>query len=242
MSYSFNYVDITLIAIFIVSTIIGYKRGLLVTIVNIVRYIFGFSICFYCGNTLAEPFYNKFLEQRAIEYISTRIDANTNVDDLVYAINDFKSAVPSFLNDFISFNSIKIPNNVDISNVILENIAQPLLISLSKGIIFIVVFLLFFVSTGIIIRLIQKSSRKKDKRDKKEHKPKSSAKIINNILGACFGVIKAVVLVMAVASILLYCQQLFDSHAEFYNVLTQSRVLSALNNNNLFGFLMEVKI
>ncbi len=234
-----NYIDITILALFIISAFLGYKKGILLSIVNIIRYAFGFSLCFFCSESLAPVFYDTILKQRALEYIQTKIVEGKGIDNTLKNINEAKSSIPEFLNGMINLDNITVPKGDDISTYLLNTVAEPILISLSKVLIFLLVFIGFFVSTGLIIRLVQKSSKRHDKRRKEKDKRVPVTKRANRLLGAAFGVLKSAVLVLAVVSLLSFLQQYFDEKSTFYTMLETSRVLGVLDSINPFNFITE---
>lgn len=239
---SVNTLDIVLVVIFIFSAFVGYRKGLLLTIINILRYSFGFSLCFYCSNSLAKPLYDTFLKQNAIDYVSNNIVSASGVDGTLANIENFKSSLPPFVSGLVNIDSIVIPSGEDVTMHIVNTIVEPALISVSKGLIFILVYLLFFGSTGIIIRLATKSSKRREKRRKEKNKGKSLSKRTNQLLGAVFGIVKSAVLVLAIVSVLNYVQSFVPANNGLYNLVNDSIILDFLTNINPFNIITGGRI
>lgn len=237
-----NMIDIILSVIFLLSAYIGYRKGLLLTVVNILRYSLGFSLCFYCSDSLARPVYDIFLKQRAVDYVSNNIVSASGVDDTLANIANFKSSLPPFLEGFINVDSVTIPTGEDVTMHIVNTIVEPALITISKGLIFVLVYLLFFGATGLLIHLATKSSRRREKRRKEKHKRKSLSKQTNQVLGALLGIIKSAVLVLAIVSVLGYVQSVTDTGDKLYQLLNDSVILQFLNNINPFNALTGGRI
>lgn len=234
-----NYIDIAILVVFLVSAYLGYKKGILISIVNIIRYAVGFSLCFFCSENLAVPMYERFLKAKALEYIETKIVNGSGVSDTLKNISDALESIPSFLVSNINIDAVSIPKGDDVSMYLLNNFAEPILVSISKAVIFVLVFVAFFLSTGLIIRLLQKSSKRHDKRRKEKDKPVPVTKKANRLLGAAFGVLKSAILVLAIASLLSFLEQFVDEKSTFYTMLETSRVLGVLDSINPFNFLTE---
>lgn len=232
---SINYIDVSLVLIFLVFTIIGYKRGLLITIVNVFRYIIGFALSLFCSSASSPVIYESFLKQRTLDYLDSKVSSGMNVDDTI-------ASLPSFVQQAIGDAGIIIPNKSAISQTILDNYLEPIIISALKIIVFLAVFILFFAITGIVIRQITRKSKRNDRKRRENKRPRSFIKVINSILGALFGIVKSAVLVLAIASVLIYIKDLIDVNSQFFQMLNDSRVLNMVNEFDLFNLLTEVQI
>lgn len=239
---TFTPLDIVLVVIFVLSAYIGYRRGLLLAIVNILRYTFGFSLCFYCSNNLAKPIYDNYLKQMAIDYVSKNIVSATGVDDTLSNIADVKSSMPPFISGLINIDGINIPSGEDVTMHIVNTVVEPALINITKGLLFILVYLLFFGATFLLIRLATKASKRRERKRREKDKGKSLSKRTNQTLGAIFGIVKSVVLVLAIVSILKYVQTFIPSSDNLYSILNDSVILDFINDINPFNVLTGGRI
>lgn len=233
-----NIIDVVLTVIFILSAFVGYKKGLLLTIINIVRYSLGFSLCFYCSNALSQPFYDMFIRERAIDYVNANIVSSSGIDGTLTNIADIKSSLPPFASDLVNLDSITIPSGDDVSTYLVNTIVEPAMIGVAKIVIFLLVYVLFFGATWIIIRLLTKASKRREKHRKEKNKKKSLSKRTNQLLGAIFGVVKSAVLVLAIVTVLKYVQTLVNTNADLYQMLDSSVILNFINDINPFNELI----
>ncbi len=224
-----NYVDIALAAMFVIFICIGYHKGIFITVINFIRYALGFAICFFCSSNLAEPVYNSYVAPAVLSMIDEKIVTTTNLDEVLTNLDEFKQSLPMFISDKLGTDSLTIPKADDIGQVILDEVFAPVLLPLTKGFVFIVVFLLFFISTGLLVRLIKGSSEHHEKKRREKGKGTSVLKKSDRIFGALLGVVKAAVLLMAITSILVYV-------AEF-NASGDSTFVTQINESILVEFI-----
>lgn len=231
--YTVNYVDISLILIFLIATIIGYARGFLITLVNLLRYSVGLFLCFYFSSNLTQIIYDNYVRQMALNYINDKLSAN-GIDAFLQGFGDKMNSLPSFLTSSADLSVLTVKTE-NIADVILLNVLEPVLLTVIKIVIFLLVFILFFVSTGIIIHIIRKISESRDK--KRGHKTilKKTDKIIGGLIGIC----KSFVIVLAITSVLMYILSLGSDKNAFLLQLQESRVLQFLNSINPFNAITE---
>lgn len=235
-----NYVDIALIALILIMTFVGYFRGVLMTVINFIRYAVGFSACFFCSSNLAEPIYSSYVAPRMLEVINEKIVVDTNLDTVLTNLDQFIKGLPTFISDNIGLESLTIPKADDVAQVILDDVFTPVLLPLTKGVIFVVVFLLFFIATGLIIKLINNASKHHEQKRKEKGKGVSPLKKTDRILGAVFGIIKAAVVVLAVTSVLVYVADFAEnSGSEFVNQVNNSALIGAFDKINPFNAITE---
>lgn len=236
-NYTVNYVDVAFVVIFLLFAMIGYQRGLLITIVNLIRTAVGFFLCFYFSANLTEPIYNNYVRDKALASVNKEIVTSSNVDEIISNINEVTSSLPKFLTDYFDFSSISLSGE-NIAQTILDDFLEPILLTAIKIAVFIVIFLLFFITTGVIIYLIRKSLQKKeDKRGKKSVLKKS-----DQLFGCVFGVLKAVVVIFAVTSIIMFVLNFDESIVADNGFLTEAKnssILHFIDSINPFNAITE---
>lgn len=235
-----NYVDIALIALILIMTFIGYYKGVLMTVINFIRYAVGFTACFFCSSNLAEPIYNSYVAPRMLATINEKIVVDTNLDRVLTNLDQFIKGLPAFISDNIGTDSLTIPKSDDVARVILDDVFTPVLLPLTKGVIFVVVFLLFFIATGLIIKLINSTSKHHEQKRKEKGKGVSPLKKTDRILGAVLGIVKAAVVVLAITSVLVYAADFAgNSGSEFVNQVNNSALIGAFDEINPFNAITE---
>lgn len=236
-NYTVNYIDIALTAVFLIFTFIGYKRGLLITVVNFIRYAVGFFLCFYFSDSLAQPVYDKFIRERALEAINSKIVTSANTDEIIANLQNFGSSLPDFVSEGLELKAFSISGD-DIAESLLTNVFEPIILALTKGAVFVAVFLVFFLATGLIIYFVRKSSRRREEKRGK----KSALKMTDKIFGALFGALKSLVLILAITSILMYILSLGDNIVQSNAFLTEasnSSLLNMIDSINPFNAITE---
>ena len=228
-NYTVNYIDIILIAILLLFIVAGYCRGLFINIVNFIRWAVGLFLCFFFSERLSEPIYNSYIKPRALEYINQKIVTTTNLDEVSKNIQDFGSRLPSFLKGSLDFSSLSISSD-DIANSILENYFEGLLMFLTKAAIFVAVFAVFFLITGIIVLAINNSRKKRD--------GKSLIKKTDRFFGGVLGLLKGAVAVFALSAVLMLIVNLYDDEAQmsaFLKEAANSQLLKLIDEINPFN-------
>lgn len=237
---SINYIDIGIIAVFLILTIIGYCRGILMTVINFIRYALGFSLCFFCSSNLAEPFYDAYVAPRVLSTINEKIVTTTNLDGVLTNLEEYKNSLPPLIATNLGTDQLTIPKADDIAQVILDDVFTPVLLPITKGAIFIVVFLLFFIATGLIIRVAKSVSKHNEKKRKEKGKGESPLKKSDRIAGGIFGIVKAAVIVLAITSILVFIADTNEaSTSEFMTQLRDSSLVWSINEINPFNAITE---
>lgn len=231
-----NYVDIALAAMFVIFICIGYHKGIFITVINFIRYVLGFAACFFCSSNLAEPAYNSYVAPAVLSMINEKIVTTTNLDEVLTNLDEFKNSLPMFVSDKLGTDSLTIPKADDIGQVILDKVFAPVLLPLTKGVIFVIVFLLFFISTGLLVRLIKGSSEHREKKRREKGKGASVLKKSDRIFGALLGIVKAAVLLMAITSILVYVADFNASDGSaFVTQINESVLVEFISGFNPFN-------
>lgn len=235
LNYAVNYVDIALVAVFLISAYVGYRNGLFMSIINLIRYAVGFSLCFYCSDNFSTIVYDNYVRQIALDRINESL-ANSSVGDTLGGLTQMQSSFPAFLMG--NQQEIAIPTTGDVANYILENVFESALITIIKILIFVLVYVLFFLSTGILIRIIKKSSNRRNKKRKEKNKRPTLASRTDKVLGSVFSIIKSLVLVLAISAVLHYLVGVVSPDSPLVSQIEDSNVLNFISSYNPFGYLI----
>lgn len=193
-----NYIDISFLVLTLIFLFVGYKRGIFVSVLGLLRYAVGLPLCFSISNTYAVPLYNGFIRNKALELIEKKLTESESVNSVSSALQDVVSNMPSFLKNSIDTSAINF-NKTDFAEQILNSVFEPILINIAKIFIFILVFILFFGATGFLLTILNKA-----RKDKEHKNGKSSLSKADSFVGAVFGFGKALLLIFAITTILLY--------------------------------------
>ena len=237
LGITFNYIDLAIVLIMVIAAIIGFCRGLLINVINFIRISVGIFLCFFISNNAAQPVYDTLVKPRALATINEKIVTSGNIDEIIGNLNSFLASLPKAVASSFNVKSVDITSS-DIAQSILQNVFEPALLALVKAALFILVFLVFFIATGIIIYIAQRSSKKRD--EKRGHK--TIVKKTDKVLGLLFGLLKASVIVLAITSVLMYILSLKPELATgntFWSSVSTSKLIEIINGINPFNAITE---
>lgn len=234
-NYTVNYVDLIIVGIFLLFGIIGLRKGIFITLVNFIRYVVGFSLCVFSADRLPQPVYDRFLEQKVIDFVNSKITSSSNLDEILGNLDNYKNSLPDFIKNSINLTSLKLSSN-NISQNITNEVFEPVIIGLLKVLIFVVVFILFFGITGIIIQNI----RKKNKQKRKEKDKKSFIVFVDRLTGFVFGILKGALVVFVFVSAVTYFLSVPTmAQNQFLQTAADSQLYQLLLNYNPFNVITE---
>ena len=232
-NYTVNYIDVIVVGIVLLFSIVGYSRGLFVTLLNFLRYVFGFSICTFSANKFTQPVYDGFVKEKIVDQLSKKVVTSTNVDEIFDNLKNFVDSTPEIIKNNLNLTSLPLKTGDDIATTISDSVFQPIALVIIKGLIFVVVGILFFGITGIIISAIK--NHKKKNKDKK-----NVLKTSDRILGGILGIVKGVFIVFVFVSIVTFVSEI-DSIAKnsFFVEAQNSTLFNYILNINPFNIITE---
>ncbi len=160
--------DIILAVIILIFIALGVKRGIAKTILNIAGIAVTYIGALYLSDFFAKGIYNLFLKQSVIDNINNYISVN----GVQYAIDNCLSALPDWLNSFIttilSFCGGNLENFLSYSDVefakastatayTIEPMVQIAVVSVFGIILLVILFIIIFIFVKKLIRLVSKA-------------------------------------------------------------------------------------
>lgn len=157
-------VDIIIIAIIVLFVIIGVKRGLAKTILNLAGLVLTAVSAYYISSFLSQLFYDMFIKQTVITNTQQIIEQN-GID---YAVSNCLEAVPQWVNGIISFivgafgislnefqNQITVPANISFSaSQVIESVLAPVVTSVLSIILVIILFIIILIIVKKLVKLV----------------------------------------------------------------------------------------
>lgn len=233
-NYTVNYVDVIIVGIMLLFMIIGWARGIFITVVNLIRYALGFFLCTYCSNSLAQPIYDGFVKERIVNTLAKKVVTSANIDEISANLTQFVDNLPDIVKSNLDVSTLSIKSGDDIAASISDSLFQPIAMLLLKGIIFIAVFVIFFGITGIIISALQRRSKKKNK------EKKSVLKTTDRLFGCIFGGVKGIIIVFVFVSCVDFISQLEPaSGSAFVTKALDSSLYNYIISFNPFNVITE---
>lgn len=232
-NYTVNYIDVIIVGIVLLFSVVGYSRGLFVTLLNFVRYVFGFSLCTFAANKFSQPVYDGFVKEKIVDELSKKVVTSANVDEIFDNLKNFVNSTPEIIKDNIDLTSLPLKSGDDIAVTISDSVFQPIALIIVKALIFVGVGILFFGITGIIISII--NHHKKKNKDKK-----NVLKTTDRILGSILGIVKGAFIVFVFVSIVSFVTEI-DSVAKnsFFVEAQNSTLFNYILNINPFNIITE---
>lgn len=227
-NYTLNYVDVIIVGILLLTFFVGYAKGILITLVNLIRYSVGLFLCMFVANGYYEMFYNSFVKERIVNKLSTQVVTSANIDEILANLNTTVNSLPSFVKKGIDISSLSFSSGDDIASIIAENVFQPIALIIVKALLFVLTFVVFFGLTGLIIHVIRKHNSKK----RSESRHKSKLKTIDRIFGGLFGSVKGALIVFIFVSAVGAISQI-DSFRD-------NDFVSTALNSSLYNYLLDV--
>ena len=232
-NYTVNYIDIALALVALLFVIGGYCRGLFINVINFIRWAVGLFLCFFISENASAFVYNTYVKPRALESINKNIVTSTNLDEIMKNIQSAANELPSALAKSVDFSKLNISSE-NLANEILENYFEGILIFLTKAALFIGVFAIFFLITGIIILAVRRGR----KRHNEKRSGKSAIRTLDRILGAVLGALKGAIAVFAISCVLMLILGLYDDTSQlsgFMKEVNSSQLLELIDEINPFN-------
>lgn len=227
-NYTLNYVDVIIVGVLLLTFFVGYAKGILITLVNLIRYSVGLFLCMFVANGYSEMFYNSFVKERIVNKLSTQVVTSANIDEILANLNTTVNSLPSFVKKGIDITSLSFSSGDDIASIIAENVFQPIALVIVKVLLFVLTFVVFFGLTGLIIHGIRKRNSKK----RSESRHKSKLKTVDRIFGGLFGLVKGALIVFIFVSAVGAISQI-DSFRD-------NAFVSTALNSSLYNYLLDV--
>lgn len=193
-------VDIIIIAIIVLFVIIGVKRGLAKTILNLAGLVLTAVSAYYISSFLSQLFYDMFIKQTVITNTQQIIEQN-GID---YAVSNCLEAVPQWINGIISFivgafgislnefqNQITVPANISSSaSQVIESVLAPVVTSVLSIILVIILFIIILIIVKKLVKLVLRIFNI------------PVIKQINQFLGGIFGLAEGLLIVFIAVNII----------------------------------------
>ena len=161
-----NYVDVALALIIVAYIISGWKRGFFITVLNFVRYAFGFALCFYISDNSAQAVYDDYVKERALERINEKIVTSDKAPQLLENLQQAVNALPKDIAGSLDISSVNLSSK-NVSQEILDNLFKPILMFLTQAALFVAVFIVFFGATAVIMYYVKRAKKRRRKKEKK---------------------------------------------------------------------------
>lgn len=221
-----NYVDIVIVAVSLIMILVSARRGILIALVGMTRVLVGVPISFYVSENYHEMIYNNYVKDAVMKKIEEEIARQGTVSLFISSIQETLDTLPAFFTknfDTAPLENLSVKRTAEYFEL---NLVRPIAESVIEIALFLAVFIVFLIITGIIIQILKI-------RNKHDDTPLRKTDII---LGAVFGLFKTAMLVFAVCTLAGMATDVlpkeYIASNEFVNQLETSKIISVVNEFN----------
>ena len=219
-----NYIDIFFIVLVLTMLAAGYARGLLLSVLTLVRAIVVFPLAFFVSGYFNEQIYTNFVHDIALNKIDEAFSSSLNIDEFVNNTRETVASLPFGLSNSVDLSFLDGATSENLAQKMLDNVVEPVALVVIKVLLFIVTALVFFIITGLILYFIKKAQDKKDG---------SPLKQTNKLLGALFGLFKAFIVSAVICAVFSFMStSLLSDENSFKQVIDSSFAVEYINKIN----------
>lgn len=184
-----NWIDYIIIALVLLMTFWGYRRGLLSSVFGIAKYIIGVPVSCFVSNRYYEEVYQNFVYDRALTEVNERIAGASGTDTFLASVRTAVEKLPSGLQQRIDLSALAKADENTVAELIMKETVQPIA--------YLVLKILLFLATFIIIALICSALSATIKKRTKKHPVLTKT---NSLLGGFLGLVRSLLLVLLIAA------------------------------------------
>ena len=188
-------IDIVLVVIFIITVIISAKKGFFMTIFELGSYLISITVAKMLSATVAPGVYSSVLESPIKAELTKSFGDAANVD-VGASIQTALNSIPAELNGIIELIGVnkdelieKVSNanltGANAINSLMDNIVSPVATAVIQTILFVICAIVIIVLLKIVIKLLNGIIKKLP-----------AIKQVNGTLGALFGAVKGLIVVV----------------------------------------------
>lgn len=215
-----NYIDLAFIVITAVMIVAGACRGLIVSLLSMLRIIVGAPLAFIVSDLYYSQIYNNLVKDIVYNNVLEELSQAQSIENIMADVKEFTQLFPNLFSGNIDLTAAL--SLEELSRAITDSVIEPIALVAVKIILFAAVFVAFYVITGIIILVVKRLR-------KKEHAP---LKKTDFILGGAFGLVKAAVFAFTAATIIGFVAEIIPTGNSFIKLADSSVALEFINTHN----------
>lgn len=182
-----SWFDIIFAALIIIMTVYGARRGIIISLLSMLKFAAGIPVSYFISNNLYQKLYDGYVKQYLYDGMAKRL-SEASADSIVTDIKDFASSLPGDLAkefDMARLDSLSVD---ELSRSVTDSLLQPIILAAIKIIVFVASFIIFCIIISIVISLVRKIRNRKN----------APLKKTGSFFGGVFGFIKSLILICAV--------------------------------------------
>ena len=222
-----NYIDIFILVLFVVIVFEGYARGFVVSLLSLARIAVGIPVSFLVADKCSNMVYTNYFRETNSQNVLTGIE-KSGADTYIQTFKNTINGIPDVFKGTVDFSLLDNASAASTAESIMSNIVDPIAAMITKVIVFIVTLAVFYIVTAILLFVVKKITNS-------SHAPFRKT---NKFLGALLGVVKALILVFAVARIgAFFTENIAAGDNAFLQQLASSRIIEFANKFNPILFI-----
>lgn len=216
-----NYVDLFLAALILLMVWAGYARGLVLSLLSLIRLGVSVPLAFFAAKNYSEKIYIDYFRSRISEFVIKKLESGS-INEYISSLKDSFAGLPEAIRNTADFFMINDADTLTAAEQIMNYIIDPVAKIVFEILIFILTILIIYVITWIVTILVKKIINGKNSPIKKTDK----------FLGALLGAVKAAVAVMAISAVGFYITENISGSGGFVDLLKTSSVMEFINRFN----------
>ena len=127
-----NYIDLFLVVLIAVYTYVGIRRGFLISLVGMLRFVVAIPLSAFVGNTYNEPIYKNYVRSYVLKYVSKKLSSSAQITDFTDGLKSLSNAFSFVFKDKSALASINAITPDTASAYVTDNILCPIVQEIIK--------------------------------------------------------------------------------------------------------------
>ncbi len=220
--------DIAVVAIVALLVFLGFHRGFVRTVFNLVGYILAAVLAFFISSPISVWIFQTFFRSKAVDLISGELAKATQGMDLNQMVQQAIGAIPENLKAFVPDGAIATienglsaaPTTAEVANTVVDQLVGPIAEMVIQLLLFVILFLILCIVVKIITRMLKFIDKI------------PFVGTANSVLGLFVGLAEAVVFLFFFTSIVAMIIQLSGNQWDAVNQ-------SVVDQSYIFKFIYE---
>lgn len=186
-----NYVDLILILLSALIIFVSTRRGILISLISMLRVFLGVPASLFVSGKYNELIYDSYIRDKVINSLQEKMSEKGGLESLISGLKETAGSLPEIVSKNLDLSVINQLGTKKAAEYIEHNVARPIGLLAVEIALFLTVFIVIMIVSGIIIHLLELRNKK----------DKTSLRKTDMIFGGVFGVLKSVVVIIALSAV-----------------------------------------
>lgn len=155
--------DIAVVAIVILLVFLGYHRGFVRTVFNLIGYILAAVLAYFISSPLATWIFQTFFRNSVVELINGELAKATQGMDINQMVQQAIASIPENFRAFVPENALatvenslsSVPTTAEVANTVVDQLVGPIASLAIQGLLFVVLFILLCIVVKLVTRMLK---------------------------------------------------------------------------------------